>query len=150
MSTTYTIDIKELKDLTDSLLSLEETDSLLREISTTLLAEMRDRIHERGIKSDGTQIGRYADSYLEFRINQGKGDPPSDPKVILFFTGQMQNDFNVAPVGDNAYGLGYSNSLNFDKANYAEAKYGIIFEPTEQEFQQIEEVAAEFITNTLK
>lgn len=147
MSSTYTIDIKELKDLTDSLLSLEETDSLLREISTTLLAEMRDRIHERGIKSDGTQIGTYSNTYLEYRIEQGKG---SASNVILFFTGQMQNDFSVAPVGDNAYGLGYSNSLNFDKANYAEAKYGIIFEPTEQEFQKIEDVAAEFITNTLK
>lgn len=150
MSTTYTIDIKELKDLTDALLSLEETDSLLREIAGSLLADMSDRIHEKGMKSDGTQIGRYADSYLQFRINQGKGDPPSDPKVILFFGGEMQRDFKILPVGDNAYGLGYSNSLNFDKANYAEAKYGIIFEPTDEEFQKIEDVAAEFITNTLK
>ena len=147
MSTTYTIDIKELKDLTDSLLSLEETDSLLREIATTLLAEMRDRIHERGIKSDGTQIGTYSNTYLQYRIDQDKG---SASNVTLFFTGQMQNDFNVAPVGENAYGLGYSNGLNFDKANWAEDRFGIIFEPTEQEFQQIEDVAAEFITNTLK
>ncbi len=147
MSATYTIDIKELKDLTDSLLSLEETDSLLREVSTTLLAEMRDRIHERGIKSDGTQIGTYSNTYLEYRIEQGKG---SASNVTLFFTGQMQNDFSVAPVGENAYGLGYSNRLNFEKANWAEDRFGIIFEPTEQEFQQIEEVAAEFITNTLK
>lgn len=147
MSSTYTIDIKELKDLTDSLLSLEETDSLLREVSTTLLAEMRDRIHERGIKSDGTQIGTYSNTYLQYRIDQDKG---SASNVTLFFTGQMQNDFSVAPVGENAYGLGYSNSLNFDKANYAEAKYGIIFEPTDEEFQKIEDVAAEFITNTLK
>lgn len=147
MSTTYTIDIKELKDLTDSLLSLEETDSLLREVSTTLLAEMRDRIHERGIKSDGTQIGTYSNTYLEYRIEQGKG---SASNVTLFFTGQMQNDFSVAPVGENAYGLGYSNRLNLEKANWAEDRFGIIFEPTEQEFQQIEDVAAEFITNTLK
>ena len=147
MSATYTIDIKELKDLTDSLLSLEETDSLLREISTTLLAEMRDRIHDRGIKSDGTQIGTYSNTYLEYRIEQGKG---SASNVTLFFTGQMQIDFNVAPIGENAYGLGYSNILNFDKANWAEDRFGIIFEPTEQEFQQIEDVAAEFITNTLK
>jgi hypothetical protein len=127
--------------------SLEETDSLLREISTTLLAEMRDRIHERGIKSDGTQIGTYSNTYLEYRIEQGKG---SASNVTLFFTGQMQNDFNVAPIGENAYGLGYRNRLNFDKANWAEDRFGIIFEPTEQEFQQIEDVAAEFITNTLK
>jgi len=147
MSATYTIDIKELKDLTDSLLSLEETDSLLREISSTLLAEMSDRIHDRGIKSDGTQIGTYSNTYLEYRIEQGKG---SASNVTLFFTGQMQLDFNVAPIGENAYGLGYSNSLNFDKANWAEDRFGIIFEPTEQEFQQIEDVAAEFITNTLK
>jgi hypothetical protein len=147
MSATYTIDIKELKDLTDSLLSLEETDSLLREISSTLLAEMSDRIHDRGIKSDGTQIGTYSNTYLEYRIEQGKG---SASNVTLFFTGQMQIDFNVAPIGENAYGLGYSNILNFDKANWAEDRFGIIFEPTEQEFQQIEDVAAEFITNTLK
>ena len=147
MSATYTIDIKELKDLTDSLLSLEETDSLLREISSTLLAEMSDRIHDRGIKSDGTQIGTYSNTYLEYRIEQGKG---SASNVTLFFTGQMQLDFNVAPIGENAYGLGYSNILNFDKANWAEDRFGIIFEPTEQEFQQIEDVAAEFITNTLK
>ena len=147
MSTTYTIDTKELKDLTDSLLSLEETDSLLREISSTLLAEMSDRIHDRGIKSDGTQIGTYSNTYLEYRIEQGKG---SASNVTLFFTGQMQIDFNVAPIGENAYGLGYSNILNFDKANWAEDRFGIIFEPTEQELQQIEDVAAEFITNTLK
>ncbi len=147
MSATYTIDIKELKDLTESLLSLEETDSLLREISSTLLAEMSDRIHERGIKSDGTQIGTYSNTYLEYRIEQGKG---SASNVTLFFTGQMQIDFNVAPIGENAYGLGYSNTLNFDKANWAEDRYGLIFQPTVQELQQIEDVAAEFITNTLK
>jgi hypothetical protein len=147
MSATYTIDIKELKDLTESLLSLEETDSLLREISSTLLAEMSDRIHERGIKSDGTQIGTYSNSYLEYRIEQGKG---SASNVTLFFTGQMQIDFDVAPIGENAYGLGYSNTLNFDKANWAEDRFGIIFQPTEQELQEIEDVAAEFITNTLK
>lgn len=143
----YSIEVKGLKDITDALLTIEQTDSLLREISTTLLAEMRERIHEKGIKSDGTQIGTYSSDYLAFRIEQGKG---SASNVTLFFTGQMQNDWKIVAQSETAYGLGYSNKLNYDKSVWAEERYGTIFAPTQDEVEQIETIAAEFIDKLLK
>jgi hypothetical protein len=42
-------------------------DSVMREIATSMLAEMRVRIHTDGIASDGQPIGTYSPGYMEVR-----------------------------------------------------------------------------------
>lgn len=65
----------------------------------------------------------------------------ADPKVILSLTRQMENDFTVVAI-EKVYGLGYNNSLNFDKAKWLETKYQKkVFGLTESEREQVLEVA---------
>ena len=44
--------------------SPKQVDMLIREMAITLAAEMRERIHEQGKASDGSNIGQYTDQYL--------------------------------------------------------------------------------------
>ena len=111
--------------------SIPEVDKLLRTIAQVLLADMKERIHEFGLNARGAAIGQYTADYLKRRIKAGKG--PSR-KVILFYTGQMELNFQMIPI-QNGYGLGFSNSFNADKAEWAEERYGPIYKLTPDEIK---------------
>lgn len=111
-------------------------DSLVREIAQTMLGQTRERIHEEGKKSDGSQMGKYSKEYLKVRAR--RYNRTADPKVILSLTGQMENDWSVIALGNQSYGLGYKNSLNADKANWNEDRYGKIFALTKDELKQVQ------------
>jgi len=111
------IDLSGLNDLKSSLEKLNDTDTLLRTISSAMLARTKRRIHQSGLNSQGNPIGTYSDSYLKQRRKRGLG---SNTKVILFFTGQMQNDYKIIRQDEKNYGLGFSNKFNFLKADVAE------------------------------
>lgn len=104
-------------------------DDLLRIIAQTLLGDIRERIHEEGLNAKGAAIGQYTAEYLRRRIKAGKG---SSSKVVLSYTRQMQNDWKMIPI-QNGYGLGFSNSFNADKAEWAEERYGPIYKLTPEE-----------------
>jgi hypothetical protein len=73
-----------------------------------------------------------------------------DPTVILSLTRQMENDLTVLPI-DNGYAVGYNNSLNFKKAEWAEATYGKrIFTLTSEERTTVLEMANESIKNAMQ
>jgi len=46
-----------------------------------------------------------------------------DPKVVASLTRQMENDLKVVALGPYSYGLGFSNSHDFDKSQWVEATY---------------------------
>lgn len=135
------VDVSALVDLKKRVLTLAQTDSLLREIATSMLAVTRSRIHEQGIKSDGSQIGTYSPSYLELRRENGL----SNTNVNLFFTGQMQNDYKVIEISNTEYGLGYSNKLDADKAKWNTERYGRIFALTDDELEQVRDIIKEYL-----
>jgi len=97
--------------------TLGDPEPLLREIAVSMYTETFRRIHNDGKKADGSPIGTYSNSYLEWRRNNGY---PSSPAVKLFLTGQMQQDYKVVPLSKTEYGLGYDNKFNADKADWAE------------------------------
>lgn len=67
----------------------------------------------------------------------------NDTKVVISLTRQMENDFSVIATEDG-YGLGYNNSLNFQKAGWVEATYDKkIFALTPDEQKQAIEIANE-------
>ncbi len=146
MITSY-VDVGALKELGGRLLTLQQADSLLRLISEGMLGATRERIHEEGKNSTGGQIGTYSPSYLELRIENRLS---ADPKVKLFFTGQMQNDYKIVPLSDTEYGLGFSNQLNADKADWAEDRFGKIYELTDQEMQGVRDIVSEYIKELFK
>ena len=62
-----TNDTSAIVKITAKLQSLEQSDALLREIASTMLAETRERIHEEGKNANDGNIGTYKKSYLEWR-----------------------------------------------------------------------------------
>jgi len=83
--------------------------------------------------------------------NMGKTRPKlnrsADTKVILSLTRQMENDLQVLPIKTGSYGIGYSNTDNFKKAQWNEAKYkrqGKIFALSSEEQEAVKTVALKF------
>lgn len=114
---------------TESLLK----DDIAREVAAAMLAPTSDRIFNRGIASNGAPIGIYSPQYLKRRIKKGLG---GSNKVIVTFTGQLQNDFSVVEEG-GMIGLGTKNPKNAEKAEWVEANQGKdIFSATVNEEKQ--------------
>lgn len=81
------------------------------------------------------------------RINYNRG---SDPKVILSLTRQMESDMILIPLA-NGCAIGYSNAFNLKKAQWAEKRYKKkIFDATDKEREQIDEIAGMHIKEKLK
>lgn len=122
-------DTSAITRITVKLKGLEDPDPLLREIATSMLAIVKERIHEKGLNSAGSQIGTYSDSYLAYRSSVGKS---TGSNVILSLTGQMENDFKIVAQSKTRYGLGFSNQFNADKADWLEngRKAGTVKEHT--------------------
>jgi hypothetical protein len=73
-----------------------------------------------------------------------------DTTVILSLTRQMENDLTVIPI-DNGYGVGYHDSLNFQKAGWAEEKYRKkIFSLTPEERKTMLDIAQQAINKALQ
>lgn len=85
--------------------------------------------------------------------NKGESRPnfnrTADSKVILSLTRQMESDFSVQAT-EKGYGLGFNNSLNFDKSQWVEATYKKpIYPLTSSEKEQVIEIASTFTNNRL-
>ncbi len=99
----------------------------------------KGEIRREGVYSKGEKKG----------TQRPKFNRTSDTKVILSLTRQMESDFSVQPT-DDGYGLGYNNSINFDKATWAEARYKKkIFALTDQEKEMVIEIANTYSNNIL-
>jgi hypothetical protein len=112
------IDLSQLDQLKNKILSFEENDTLLRTVSFGIYALMKTRIHDSGIKSDGTNIGTYSPGYLDWRLKNNYAAQGNTVK--LFLTGQMQNDFSVGKYDKTSYAIGFQNKINYDKSINAE------------------------------
>ena len=85
--------------------SQQAIDTLARNIAQMLLGDMRERIHEQGKKTDGSQLGSYNNQYLKTRVR--KYNRTASRRVILSLTRQMENDWSIIPLGNATYGLGF-------------------------------------------
>jgi hypothetical protein len=155
---------------------------MTREQASTLMADMRKRIHQQGKASDGSAIGKYSKGYLAVRSgvfqNSGKStkgkskgkiknagthtkgakqggkrimyNRGNDPKVILSLTRQMESDMILIPI-ENGTAIGYSNSDNFNKSQWAEKTYKkAIFSATVEEVNTVLEIGQKYINDSLK
>lgn len=128
---------------TQILPSVKQVDTLLRTIAQAMLGETKDRIHEQGLNANGAPIGEYSPEYLKRRIKAGK---TASKKVVLSFTRQMQNDWKVISV-QGGYGLGFSNSFDTDKAQWAEERFGSIYKLTPEELKQVQLIINEWLNS---
>lgn len=95
---------------------------LLRPLAIETIPLMKERIHENGQASDGSQIGEYANSYMRARAEAGRG--PSR-KIIVALTSQLEQDWSVQAT-DNGYGIGFNNVFNAQKMRWVEEQKGKI------------------------
>lgn len=120
-------------------------DKLLRTLATTILADMRYRIHVEGKDSEGGQLGTYSNAYLKIRQRKPY-NRNSDPKVILSLTRQMENDFSVvAKQTKSGYGLGFKNSVNFEKATWLQKRYGRFYRLDANQLKLLRDTTDQFI-----
>lgn len=121
-------------ELKGRLEKLKDTEYLLRPVAQEQIRLMHDRIHGKGLASDGGQIGTYSRGYL--KIRQEKYNRKPDSQVIISLTRQLENDYTVVPT-TLGYGVGFNNRHNFDKSQWVENTYKKkIFDPTEEELNE--------------
>ncbi len=175
------IDIVSNADEVIQLISARLEDINIKELTalqaSTIMAEMRKRIHVQGKDSNDTQIGVYTPAYMKVRTglysdakkakkgvksagkatkgaNKGgeraKYQRGSDTKVILSLTRQMESDMVIIPF-ENGCGIGYTNETNFKKSQYNEKTYRKnIFNLTKKEREFIFEIGQGYIEEKLK
>lgn len=51
----------------DLLKSIGKNDQIMRQVATTLLAQVHDRVHEKGLNAAGEPIGTYSREYMKVR-----------------------------------------------------------------------------------
>lgn len=131
-----------LIDINQKLGSLTtDKDQYMRAVVFGLAGELRQRIHVRGLKADGSGIGEYKNSYLKTREKENRG---ADRKIILSLTRQMEQDF--IPVADNnEFGLGFNNDTNFDKATWMEERFPNTYNLSEEEVEMAEQVITDYL-----
>jgi len=126
---------------------LENKDYLLRPLATETIPLMKERIHENGEATDGTQIGTYANSYMAARERAGRGE---SRKIIVALTSQLEQDWSVQPT-DKGYGIGFNNQFNADKARWVEENKGkIIFNLSADEKKYISERLQELVNEAFE
>jgi len=69
-----------------------EFDKILREATITLAAEMRERIHEKGLDSKNQKIGTYSEEYMKIRTGQFKN---SGKKNSGFYTKGKNSVYSI-------------------------------------------------------
>lgn len=128
-----------LSEAIKSQLQKYEGDKVARTVATSLMPELRYRIHQLGLATDLSPIGVYNSNYL--RLRQKKYNRTADPKIISSLTRQQENDWAVVPIGENAYGIGFKNIANAIKAEHLEKnKKKQIFALSEKEIALIPQI----------
>ena len=108
---------------------LDNPETVSRAAAAAVLPELRERIHERGEKPDGSPIGTYSNSYLRLRAREGKGN---DASVIVSFTRALQNGYTLA-ASDNGYTIANISPDGDMKVGYMIERYGDIWQLSETE-----------------
>lgn len=147
-----------------------QRDKLLRTLATTVGAEIKYRVHTKGLNSENNQIGTYSSPYLKLR--QSKYNRTSESKVIFSLTRQMENDFGIVasdPIKTSTgYGLGFKNNAtykdvakgkknkgkvrtisNAQKAEWLQEKFGKVYSPTKNEEELLRKTAEQFIKDLI-
>lgn len=140
----------EYTNIQRKLLNLANNGEPMRIAVTTVFAEQKARIFERGMSTNQGKIGRYGTNpisiskkrqakqtgktyfkggYAEYKSAIGK----NPGFVNLVNTGQMQADYGVLRKGRN-FGFGFQNTENFEKTEWAESRFKKdIFEVNDKE-----------------
>jgi len=130
-------------------------DRVLRQASFDLAALISDRIQQRGEKTNGDKMmtgspykaGAYSFDYGKYtRIKSGR----QINHVDLTLTGDMMDNFLPSANGQNEYIVGFQGKGPADKAEYAEAYYGTVFQASNEEISQVGQAIADNVNEIIR
>lgn len=154
-------------DELDNLNALLRSDKGMRAALSTVLALQKKRIFEGGKDASETKIGTYGTNPISIsKKNQAKNTGKTYFKggyaeyktaigknpgyVILRNTDQMMMDYNLFILGQDQYGLGFNNQVNFDKSQWMEEKYDKdIFFQSDSEGEVLEKILNSYLERYL-
>jgi len=96
----------------------ERLDALERTVAGFLLGAVKERIHNKGLNTAGTDIGTYSRSYLK-RRQKPPFNRTDSPRVILSLNRDMERDFKTIATS-TGWGLGFDHDINFDKSQWVQ------------------------------
>jgi hypothetical protein len=101
----------------------------------------KGNLKDAGVFSKGKSKGQARPKY----------NRTADTTVIASLTSQMENDEKVIPIELNkSYGIGFSNSVNFDKSQFVQETYKKkIFFMSPDEEKQVVDIVENFTKNAL-
>lgn len=147
----------ELISLIDRINAAIKSERILRVAVSTVLAEHKPRIFEKGLDGNGSKIGTYGTDPISIsKKNQAKqtgktyfkGGYAEYKKAIgknngfvnLDNTSQMKQDYGIVKSG-TGLGLGFQNQINYEKSQWMQDKYDKnIFDHTDQELNLLADV----------
>lgn len=133
-----------IADILSNVKELNNPETISRAAAAAVMPELRERIHERGERPDGQQIGVYSNSYLKVRQREKKG---SDTNVIISFTRALQNGYTLTAT-DDGYTIGNISPDGDMKIGYMIELYGDIWKLSEAE-EKMALIAAQDMANKL-
>jgi hypothetical protein len=149
---------KEYEIIINELNGLLNVDRTMRVAMSSLLAAQKRRIFQEGQAANESKIGTYSKkkisisrknqakdtghTYFKGGYSQYKSEIGRNPGYVnLRNTDQMMMDYGVFVLGNNEYGLGFNNDLNFDKTQWMEEKYNKdIFDEATREGEMVENI----------
>lgn len=135
-----------LNDLSARLTSVE-TNRLTRIQATTLMAEIRQRVHVRGQAADGRDIGTYSPRFLPVRQRWHRTE---GSRVVVSLSRAMENAMVIIPLSDGT-GIGYATARELEKARHAERYWGRpLFRPSEEELRLMRQIAVDYVNGIMQ
>lgn len=125
------IDTSGLRSLRSLPLNKVQND-VLRKVGANIIRDMTVRIHEKGLKADGTTIGPYSESYMKTR----KKNKRTESNIVFSLTRKLESDWTLVET-NRGMGVGFKTPdiadlvINvFNSTNY---RYRGVFVLSEQE-----------------
>lgn len=149
----------------DKIDDLEDAEIILNGAVFDVFADMKERIQQRGEKSDGGKMRYVPKASKKPSLLEGASDSAYSPRyskkrkkkgrqtdhVDLTMTGDMMDRaFTVIPLSKNEIGIGFQDDENFDKAQFNEERYGKIFMNTDEEIDSFLQTIKSRIKNVLR
>lgn len=111
----------------------------------TMYALMARRIFNEGKKTDGTLIGAYSGSYKKTRERKGL----ETDYVNLQFSDRLFQSLAIGTL-DSKVTFGMTDANRIEVAGHLEKKFGVIFQPSQQEVEQVSIKAREYLFEQLE
>lgn len=130
---------------------LSEIDGLARFVGTSIHSETLDRIFTKGIASDGSSIGEYAESTISLKKKEGRF---TSKKVNLRDSEKLVGSYifnfkgNVVLLGFREISRG-DGTTNKKIVDSLEGRYGDIFSLTSEENKLIDELTDDYLDKIL-